>query len=122
MQILGFDHISILVEDADRACAFYQDVLGLKLLPRPDLGFAGYWLDLGSGQALHLLALPNPYAQVNKPEHGGRDAHFALRVACVEQAAETLAQRGIDFTRSKSGRNAIFLHDPDQNALELFQT
>ena len=120
-KVLGFDHVSLLVKDAEASLHFYQDLLGLSQLVRPPLGFPGYWLDLMNGQSLHLMQLDNPYAEVLRPEHGGRDLHFALRVASVEEFKTLLQQKGIGFTESRSGRKAIFVRDLDQNAFELFE-
>jgi len=121
VKITGFDHVSIIVADAKRAFEFYHHVLGLEKVARPDLGFPGYWLDLGRGQTLHLMELPNPYQGVERPAHGGRDDHFALRVDELEQWAAWLEKKGVPFTRSHSGRMALFLRDPDGNAIELFE-
>ncbi|KTG16566.1 MULTISPECIES: VOC family protein [unclassified Guyparkeria] len=117
--VCGIDHVSLLVGDADAACRFYAEVLGLAVLPRPDLGFPGAWLSLGGGQALHLLELPDPDPRDGRPQHGGRDRHFALRVTATAPFAERLAEAGIAFTRSRSGRDALFFRDPDGNAVEL---
>lgn len=121
MQVLGLDHVSVIVQDAERALAFYKEILGLETMSRPLLGFPGYWLDLGAGQSIHLMQLPNPYAGCEKPEHGGRDVHFALRVDNVAAFAEKLEVQGVPFTRSRSGRAALFFRDPDGNAIELFE-
>ena len=115
----GIDHVSILVADATRAESFYREVLGLSPLPRPDLGFPGAWLDLGAGMTLHLLELPSPDPVGDRPAHGGRDRHFALRVEATGPFAERLERLGVDFTRSRSGRDALFFRDPDGNAVEL---
>lgn len=120
-QVIGLDHVSIIVADADKACAFYQEVLGLTLLDRPNLGFPGYWLDLGAGQSLHLMQLANPYAHISRPAHGGRDVHFALRVDSVDAFTERLLEQNLVFTRSQSGRKALFVRDLDDNAFELFE-
>lgn len=120
-QVLGFDHVSILVKDADASLGFYQDLLGLKLLDRPPLNFPGYWLDLQSGQSLHLMALPNPNLDTVRPEHGSRDYHFALRVDSIESYAQILDQKEMRYTRSQSGRKALFIKDLDNNAFELFE-
>lgn len=120
-KILGFDHVSLLVADTEKSAKFYQQLLGLKLLPRPDLGFAGVWLDLGAGQSIHLLELENPYAKIERPVHGGRDFHFALRVDDLAGFKASLVKLGIEFTESKSGRSALFFRDLDQNAIELYQ-
>lgn len=117
--ILALHHVSILVADTARARRFYEDVLGLKPLDRPDLGFPGAWLALGEGQQLHLMELPNPDPRTGRPEHGGRDRHFALRVAELAPFIERLEQAGVPYTRSRSGRPSIFFRDPDGNAVEL---
>lgn len=122
MQVLGLDHVSIIVADAERARRFYQKVLGLELMARPDLGFPGYWLDLGGGRSVHLMELPDPCEGITeRPAHGGRDYHFALRVDDIEAFACHLEAQGVAFTRSRSGRSALFLRDPDGNALELVE-
>lgn len=122
MRIERLDHVSIIVSDAERARAFYQAVLGLSPVERPDLGFPGYWLDLGAGQTLHLMQLPDPCEGCARPEHGGRDYHFALRVSDLDEWATHLERHGVAFTRSKSGRMALFLHDLDGNVIELTQS
>ena len=72
-------HAGLLVSDLARAKTFYESVLGLTLYPnRPDLPYPGAWYDLGCGQQLHLMQLPNPDAGSVRPEHGGRDRHIAL--------------------------------------------
>ena len=53
----GIHHVSLNVDDAEAGRAFYQDVLGLALLERPDLGIPGYWLDAGDFQ-IHLIEIP----------------------------------------------------------------
>lgn len=120
-KVLGFDHVSIIVKDADAALRFYQTLLGLPVLMRPDLGFPGYWLDLQSGQSLHLMEVANPNQDTQRPAHGGRDYHFALRVSDIEQLAVVLEREGASFTRSRSGRKALFIKDLDNNAFELFE-
>lgn len=121
-KVLGLDHVSIIVKDADASLDFYQKLLGLALLERPDLGFEGYWLDLYAGQSLHIMQLPNPDQNSVRPEHGGRDYHFALRVTEIEGFVAILEASGAVFTRSRSGRKALFIKDLDNNAFELFET
>jgi glyoxylase I family protein len=119
--VLALHHVSILVADAERARRFYEDLLGLKPLERPDLGFPGAWLALGDAQQLHLMQLPNPDSREGRPEHGGRDYHLALRVAYLAPFIERLEQAGVVYTRSRSGRPSIFFRDPDGNAVELME-
>lgn len=113
-------HASLIVADTTTSLKFYCDVLGMPLTDRPDLGFPGAWLQLGS-QQLHLLELENPDPITGRPEHGGRDRHVALRVNNVDLVKETLELHGVAFTSSKSGRRALFCRDPDGNALEFLE-
>jgi glyoxylase I family protein len=111
-------HVSLLIADTARALAFYRDILGLAEAPRPDLGFPGAWLDVG-GQQIHLLELPNPDPVQGRPAHGGRDRHVALSCADLDGLIARLEAAGIPYTRSRSGRQALFCRDPDGNAVEL---
>ena len=119
--ITAIHHASFIVEDTERALAFYCGVLGLKQDDkRPDLGFPGAWLWVGSGQ-IHLMELPNPDQVENRPEHGGRDRHLAMIVPNLDLIKSALEQAGFDYTLSKSGRRALFCRDVDGNALELIE-
>lgn len=121
MLIQQLAHVSFLVRDTATSLAFYCDLLGLSVDPaRPDLGYPGAWLMLGA-QQIHLLELPNPDPVHGRPEHGGRDRHAAFWVADVEALAAALTAASIVFTRSRSGRAALFCRDPDGNALEFIQ-
>lgn len=64
----------------------------------------------------------NGHADSSKrPEHGGRDRHFCIGVANLEALATKLDSAGIPFTRSMSGRAAVFFRDPDANCLECVE-
>lgn len=115
-------HASVIVADTRRALAFYCDVLGLTPdSTRPDLGYPGAWLWVGERQQIHLLELPTPDPVEGRPAHGGRDRHTALGVKDIELLETRLRQAGVSFTRSRSGRAALFCRDPDGNALEFVQ-
>jgi len=115
-------HAGLLVSDLARAKAFYESVLGLTPYPhRPDLPYPGEWYDLGGGQQLHLMQLPNPDAVAVRPEHGGRDRHIALAARNLDALKSRLDAAGVKYTASKSGRAALFCRDPDANTLEFVE-
>lgn len=121
MKIHSLLHCSLLVEDLARARAFYEGVLGLTpSLSRPAMSFDGVWYELGA-QQIHLLCLPNPDKGVVRPKHGGRDRHVALGVSSIAELAMKLEAAGIPYTRSQSGRAALFCRDWDFNALEFIE-
>lgn len=120
--IKSIHHVSMNVSNTERALDFYCGVLGLKTMTtRPDLSFPGAWLELGNCE-IHLLELDNPAAGLPVPEHGGRDRHFAMLVDDLDFLMQALDQAGVGYTRSKSGRRALFCRDPDDNALEFIET
>ena len=48
---LAVHHVSVNVTNAGEGLAFYTDVLGgRERADRPDFGFGGAWIDLGSTQ------------------------------------------------------------------------
>ncbi len=114
MEPLGVHHVSINVDDAEAAIAFYTDVLGCtERDDRPDFGFGGAWLDLG-GQQIHLLEVPVP---------DDRGQHFAVLVADLGDAVSEIRAKGVTVgDPSPVGRSMqAFLHDPAGNMVELHQ-
>lgn len=118
--IVSLNHASLIVANTEQALVFYCNILGLQQTERPDLGFPGAWLQLGS-QQLHLLELTNPDPTTGRPVHGGRDRHVALNVLALQPVQDALRQAGVAYTMSISGRRAMFCRDPDGNAIELIE-
>jgi glyoxylase I family protein len=117
--VTDLHHASVLVLNLERALAFYSGVLGLTIdEKRPNLGYPGAWLNLGSNQ-IHLIRLPNPDPRVGRPSRVGHDRHVALKTPDIEQVQSALQAAGISYARSSSGRRALFCRDPDGNGLEF---
>jgi glyoxylase I family protein len=121
MTVSGYSHVAISVTDLDAARDFYCDVLGFEELPRPDFGFPGLWLRVGSLQ-LHLGVAEEP------PSPGPGFPHFALYVPSEEFDATIEAVRGAGVkmlgepsTRVDFGTtvHAAFITDPSGNVIEL---
>ena len=55
MKTLELNHVAIHVEDVERTCDFYANVLQLTPLPRPAFDFPGAWFLLGAVQELHII-------------------------------------------------------------------
>ena len=53
MQVTGLFHVAIKTNDLDATVKFYTDVLGMKLVHRPDFGFPGAWIARGRRHADH---------------------------------------------------------------------
>jgi catechol 2,3-dioxygenase-like lactoylglutathione lyase family enzyme len=116
MLVRDLHHVSINVADVERSVAFYVDVLGMDLLPRPDFGFPGAWLGCGGGRQVHLI-------EATVPEDNGQ--HFAFQVDDIDASVAALRAAGMTVrgpvpVGDSSARQAFF-HDPDGNRLELNQ-
>ncbi|VAW74432.1 hypothetical protein MNBD_GAMMA12-171 [hydrothermal vent metagenome] len=117
----GLNHASILVSNLSLSLNFYCDTLGMQLnSSRPNFNFKGAWLTIGN-QEIHLLELPNPDAGNLRPAHVGRDRHTAISINSIDDALRLLSEANISYTKSQSGRAALFFRDPDDNGIEFVQ-
>jgi catechol 2,3-dioxygenase-like lactoylglutathione lyase family enzyme len=120
--MLSLQHVSLCVSDLERATRFYSDVLGLRQLPRPDLGFAGAWFAVGDGQQLHLIVHPPSITMRRTTEIDGRDGHFAFRVASYDEMLIRLRQHGVALIERRENATPwaqIYITDPDGNVIEF---
>lgn len=113
--IADLHHVALHVTDLDAALAFYVDVLGFTVLPRPDFPIVGAWLDVGSGRQIHLVEVDAERVPADVGQH------VALEIADAEAAAAALAAAGVAHRGPKRVGPAIqvVLHDPDGNRIEL---
>jgi len=114
MKPAGIHHVAICVRDSEEALVFYRDVLGLAVLPRPDFGFGGYWLDAG-GQQVHLM---------QSEEARPRGDHCAIRVDDLDAAVNDIRAHGVTVNpidHMPGAGHQAFLHDPSGNFIELNQ-
>ena len=57
MEVTGLFHVAIKTNDLDATVNFYTDVLGMKLVHRPDFGFPGAWIAAGDSiPIIHIYA------------------------------------------------------------------
>jgi len=73
IKLKAFNHAAFRVSDVEKATAFYENVVGLKRIPRPNFGFGGAWYGIGNN-ALHIISSEN---RGQKPDPLG--AHVRLR-------------------------------------------
>jgi len=112
-------HVSMIVSDLEKSLFFYCEVLGIALnASRPEMQFKGAWLDINEQQQIHLLQIDNPDS-IHRPEHGGRDRHTAFITEDIVSIEAKLTKANIIYTKSQSGRAALFCRDPDGNTLEI---
>ena len=114
---LALNHVALHVADLERSCQFFETVLGLRALPRPEFSFDGAWFRLGADQELHLICRP-PHV----PPPIDRDNHLALLCEDLDDWQRHFENLGVDFLSKKlrpDGAEQIFLQDPDGHYIEL---
>jgi len=117
MKVLGFNHLSVGAKDLEASARFYQDVLGMELIPTYNFGFKTKYLRCGDLQ-LHLFELD---------DHVPVYQHFALDVDDFHAAYDRAKAIGaLDSTAFRNSVNELpdgcvqmYLRDPAGNLIEI---
>src|SRR5437879_4785312 len=114
-------HVHLKVADLDRAVWFYRDVMGFDLVV--NLGTAAF---LSAGGYHHHIGLNTWESLGGQPPASGTTGlyHFAINYPQRRDLATALtrlldAEWGIDGASDHGTHEAIYLHDPDFNGIEL---
>ena len=125
---MQFLHTMLRVGNLERSLAFYQDVLGMRLLRRQDypegrftLAFVGY----GDETDHTVLELTHNW-DTDSYELGNAFGHIAIGVEDAYQACEAVRAKGGKVVREagpmKHGTTVIaFVEDPDGYKIEFIQ-
>lgn len=118
MPIQTLDHINIRTANLEPLIAWYQDILGLTLGPRPNFSFGGAWLYAGDVAIVHLVQVPL------QPGIAGdlQLEHFALSATDKEGFLAKLEASGVPSrvnTLSDFGITQVNIHDPDGNHIHV---
>ncbi|HEY8486380.1 MAG TPA: VOC family protein, partial [Limnochordales bacterium] len=119
---LGWVHVS--VADLSRSVAFYEGVLGLRVL-RTAPGFAAVGVRESDGAPVPLIFLSHqPHARP-KPPHCRGLYHLALRLPTRRALAQALLRLArhrwaIDGAADHWVSEAVYLSDPDGHGIELY--
>ena len=114
IRLKNINHITYNVKDKDAALKWYEDILGLKQIPKMVDADHLYWLQLPSGAMVHIIE--NADAP-SAPSH-----HTAFEVDDIEASREYLVQKGIETTEIQTrndGQRAMYLNDLDGNRIEI---
>ncbi len=125
-RIHGLDHAQIAVSDLSRALAFYQGLLGFRLLGHIDLndeqGRTLTHLDTGRG-LIELLSFADQTDQADQAT--ARIPHIALRVNGIDALITSLAAAGVNIVRTPvdtpHGLRVALFTDPDGTLIEFVE-
>ena len=118
MKFSQIQHCSLVVENLERAAAFYRDILGLTEIEIPSTfrpaGLKVRWFRLGD-QQVHLLA-----GTENQPD---TQQHMAMQVDDAQAARLWIKEKDIDIEETIliPGADRFFIRDPDHNLIEIIE-
>ncbi|WP_408009458.1 VOC family protein [Pseudalkalibacillus sp. A8] len=117
MTIIGFNHITLNVNDLVESLHFYEDILGMK---RVHLGNTDAYLESGSAW---ICLLEKKSLKTTEAEVPGVD-HFAFSIEEDDfyNTVELLKEKGIPIVRGpieRGGGLVVNFLDPDGIELEL---
>jgi len=114
-------HVHLKVANLERAIQFYRDLMGFDLLL--NFGTAAF---LSAGGYHHHIGLNTWESQGGAPPAPGTTGlyHFAINYPARRDLAAALTRLlnggwGIDGASDHGTHEAIYLHDPDFNGIEL---
>ena len=117
-------HVHLKVSDLDRAVGFYRDVLGFEETTR--MGDQAAFLSAGGYH--HHIGLNTWESKGGSPPPPGSTGlyHVAIRYpsrAALAKALKRLVDAGVPLSGASDHgvSEAIYLHDPDGNGIELYR-
>jgi catechol 2,3-dioxygenase-like lactoylglutathione lyase family enzyme len=115
----GLHHVSFCVRDLERAQAFYEGVLGLALIERPDLGLPGVWYTAGNAE-VHLIQTPEGVDTGRAaPALTPLANHNAFAIDDYEKTLEHFKRHQIEVFETSRENGQMWVRDPDGNVLEF---
>ncbi|HVC43210.1 MAG TPA: VOC family protein [Candidatus Binataceae bacterium] len=122
-----FSHVAVRVTDVEKSKNFYEQVIGLKTIPRPQIKIPGEWYGVGNNQ-LHIIG--------GEPRTGidPTGPHMAIEVEDFDATKAKVEELGIPYldgaamvsrmtpeAQKMVGRQ-LWIQDPDGNVIELRQS
>ena len=115
LRLKAVNHVTYNCTDKDRALRFWEDVLGIKQIPKQVNVEHLYWLQIPSGTMVHLIEHADG---ASAPSH-----HAAFEVDDIEAAQKHLREdKGIettDISTRNDGQRAFYLNDTEGNRIEI---
>jgi len=97
-------HEGFPVKDAEASLKFYTEVLGLKVLPRPNIG-PGYWVGTEDKRVeFHIIETDSQYIPGPDAQPAAQARHTAWMVDSLEELRRHLDGLGVPLPRTEGPR------------------
>ncbi len=107
-------HVAVRVRDVGQCQRFYEEILGVQAMERPEFGFPGAWYKAGSSE-IHLISGEEPTGGAINP----LSPHLALEVDDLTSVRRALDAAGTPYLALGDG--LLWVRDPDGNTIEVRQ-
>ena len=114
IRLKAVNHVTYNVKHKERAAKFWEEVLGVKRIPKQVDADHIVWLQLPSGAMVHLVETPDG---PSVPSH-----HGAFEVDNIESANKAMIDMGVKTTEINTrndGQRVFFINDPEGNRIEI---
>ena len=130
MPLTKLEHYLVLTDDIDATRDFYVRALGMRVGPRPPLGFPGYWVYVGETPCIHIAEWQTYTAHsleqgipVSSRAHGtGPVDHIAFNAHDYDEVLGRLRTHGVAAIPNDVPGGALrqlFLQDPNGVKIEI---
>lgn len=114
IRLKAVNHVTYNVKDKECAAKFWEEVLGVKRIPKQVDADHIVWLQLPSGAMVHLVETRDG---PSVPSH-----HGAFEVDNIESANKAMIDMGVKTTEINTrndGQRVFFINDPEGNRIEI---
>jgi glyoxylase I family protein len=114
-------HEGFPVKNAEVSLKFYTEVLGMKVLPRPNIG-PGYWVGTDDKRVeFHIIETDAQYIPGPETQPAAQARHTAWLVDSLEELRQHLDSLGVPYRETKGlvGADQVFIVDPDGHTWEF---
>jgi catechol 2,3-dioxygenase-like lactoylglutathione lyase family enzyme len=122
MRLVDINHVAIRTLELEKTNRFYSEILGMTFAYRPDLGFPGSWLQMGSSM-IHVVTGECALDQDGKFTPGSAAVdHISIAAEGFDAYVDVFAQNGLDW-RENAVPDAhiwqLMVRDPNGILIEL---
>lgn len=117
----GINHITIRVNDIERAEAFYGDILGFELVRKMGKSMAVY--RVGAEDTIVLVEAETSYDTSSRDYRVDHFGFYLESEEKVDEMADYFREKEVSVLSGPANRKRgrfVFISDPDGNMLEFF--
>ncbi len=117
----GLNHITIRVNDIERAEEFYGDILGFELIRKMGQSMAVY--QIGDEDTLVLVEAETSYDPESRDYRVDHFGFYLESEEKVDEMAEYFREKEVSILSGPANRKRgrfVFISDPDGNMIEFF--